>query len=109
MAPCKGGWGLRKIACVGSSHGAVCPLPQLHRDWVQCVRYCPSLEGLFSASMDPGAALVFTDVRGKRESSVFSIDKGVNSFDYSETWNVIGELLRAQQNLMCFLWHLLCP
>ena len=73
--------------------------PQLHRDWVQCVRYCPSLEGLFSASTDPGAALVFTDVRGKRESSVFSIDKGVNSFDYSETWNVIGGLLQAQQNL----------
>lgn len=77
------------------------PLPQMHHEWVQCVRYCPTLEGLFSASTDPGAALVFADVRGKREGSVFRIDKGVNSFDYSAPWNVIGGFLLAL--LMCFL------
>ena len=68
------------------------PLPQLHNEWVQCVRYCPALEGLFSASTDPRAPLVLADVRGKSclGKSVFRIDKGVNSFDYSEAWNVIG-------------------
>lgn len=68
------------------------PYPQLHNEWVQCVRYCPSLEGLFSASTDPRAPLVLADVRGKSclGKSVFRINKGVNSFDYSEAWNVIG-------------------
>ena len=85
------------------------PPPKVHCDWVQSVRYCASLEGLFSASTDPGAALVFADVRGKRESSVFRIDKGVNSFDYSEAWNVIGGLAGSQHTCVFAVTHSAVP
>ena len=47
-----------------------------------------------SASNDSGCSLHLVDCHGRKEGIVFSVRKGVSSFDYSKELNVIGMSLR---------------
>ena len=65
-------------------------LPGIHGDWVSEVLYCPVMELVMSSSNDSGCSLHLIDCRGRKEGIVFSMKKGVSSFDYSKELNVIG-------------------
>ena len=65
-------------------------LPGIHGDWVTRVQYCPYMDLCMSCSNDSGCSLHLVDPRGQKEGIVFSVRKGVSSFDYSRELNVIG-------------------
>lgn len=61
----------------------------VHDDWVKKIKYCPSLQCFISCSTTCEKSLYIGDAMRKRVSSYINVRKGVLSFDYCSTWNVI--------------------
>ena len=74
----------------GFVHGVKClRFPNVHEDWVGKVQYLPDIDFFLSSCNAPNTALFFGDFAGKRSSVYFKVNKGVLSFDYSYTLNII--------------------
>jgi WD40 repeat protein len=66
-------------------------IPRVHNDWVNKVRYWDCMESVLSCSSDATTSLVITDIHGQKEnSSIFQVNKGIISFEYSRKWNIIA-------------------
>ena len=77
-------------AMKGFVHGVKCMrFPNVHEDWVGKVQYLPEIDFFLSSCNAPNTALFFGDFQGKRSSVYFKVNKGVLSFDYSYTLNII--------------------
>ena len=63
-------------------------LATIHGDFVHDLRYCPSLESFMSCCRDRDTALFLGDVELRRRS-YFRVRKGVFTFDYSKSNNII--------------------
>ena len=63
--------------------------PNLHEDWVGKVQYLPEIDCFLSSCNSPNTALFFGDFHGKKTHVYFKVNKGVLSFDYSYSLNII--------------------
>ena len=60
----------------------------IHADFVHDVKYCPSLNSFLSCSRDMDTALFMGDIELRRKA-YFRVRKGVFTFDYSKSNNII--------------------
>ena len=63
--------------------------PNVHEDWVGKVQYLPEIDCFLSSCSSPHTALFFGDFHGKKTQVYFKVNKGVLSFDYSYSLNII--------------------
>ncbi|XP_052778898.1 WD repeat-containing protein on Y chromosome-like [Mya arenaria] len=61
----------------------------IHNDWVNKVQYLPDINCFLSSCQCPQTALFFGDFNGKKSHVYFKVNKGILSFDYSQTLNII--------------------
>lgn len=64
-------------------------LPNIHEDWVNKVQYLPDVDCFLSSCQSPQTALFFGDFAGKKTRVHFKVNKGVLSFAYSQSLNII--------------------
>ena len=64
-------------------------ISNIHEDWVNKVQYLPEIDCFLSSCQSPQTALFFGDFAGKKTRVYFKVNKGVLSFDYSHSLNII--------------------
>ncbi|XP_045212836.2 WD repeat-containing protein on Y chromosome-like [Mercenaria mercenaria] len=64
-------------------------ISNIHGDWVNKVQYLPDIDCFLSSCQSPQTALFFGDFAGKKTRVYFKVNKGVLSFDYSHSLNII--------------------
>ncbi|XP_060578286.1 WD repeat-containing protein on Y chromosome-like isoform X2 [Ruditapes philippinarum] len=64
-------------------------MSNIHEDWVNKVLYLPEIDSFLSSCQCPQTALFFGDFAGKKKRMYFKVNKGVLSFDYSHSLNII--------------------
>lgn len=89
----------KKNTCKKVSYPEVCKgfmlgvkaqrIPNIHEDWVNKVKYIPEIDCFLSSCQSPQTALFFGDFAGKKIRVFFKVNKGVLTFDYSQSLNII--------------------